>query len=277
MGINSDSSVIIGDGFFSELIISVAAKQSGVNPANFCIFSQDEKRSQELREQYNVQTFSNPKELLSARVIVLAFYPDEAEEILSQIKNYVADGTLILSMLYGLTISKLEKIFLNCAIIRIAITPFIISGSGICAYLVGSTNRADAESIAQIIMSGMDKVIKVSSEQEFDLISKIFFAETFSAYHTINAMIEGAVNAGLSLETSREIAAQIFRGAARTIAEPDAVIESLLSRGQEEKHMEFVQEIGRKLVDRYNMWGMVKETTSEPAEKQKLLRFHYHW
>ena len=268
---------IIGDGLLTELMISTAVKQSNINPAVFYVYSKDENRRKQLREQYNVHTMDNLNELSKAEVVVLALYPDEAEQIVNQIKNKVADDALIISNVYGMSIAKLEKYFPKQAVIRITTTPFIVSGAGLCSYVVGSVHKTDGEVIAQMMLSNIGKIIKVKSEKEFELINEIFFAETISAYYTINGMIEGAISAGLSVDISREIASQIFDGAAKTLASPDSVIEHLVEKANKDKRQSEILKEGQKIIDKYKMWNFIKRSFDDNSQNSKLLRFHYHW
>lgn len=268
---------VIGDGFLAELIVSTAATQAGVAPSDFYIYSQNYQRRRELMENYNVNTFEDLKELSRAKVVVLALPAAEATKILARIKLFVAPNALVTSMVHGLKLETLENYFPNRTVVRVAITTFVINGDGACSYVVGSVNSQEVDGIANFLLSKIGKVFRAADEQEFELLQEMFLATTMTVYNSINGIIEGEIKAGLPLETARKITSQIFKGAAEVVAEPNALLEHLMDKANEERENLGVEEIAQKIVDKYGMWNFAKKSAKEIPAAKKNSRFYHNW
>ena len=269
---------VIGDSFVAELIISTAATRGGVNPAEFYIYSQNYQRRKELVENYNVNTFEDLKELARAKVVVLAIpAAAEAAKTLARIKLFVAPDAVVTSLIHGLKLETLENYFPNRAVVRVALTSFVINGDGVCTYVTGSVNSQEIDTILNAILEKIGKVFRADNEQEFELIQEMFLATTLTVYNSINGIIEGEIKAGLPLETARKITSQIFKGAAEVIAEPNALLEHLMDRANEEKENLGIDGIAQKVIDKYGFWNFAKRTAKEFPVDKKPARFYHQW
>lgn len=268
---------VIGDNFLAELIISTAATRGGVNPAEFYIYSQNYQRRKELVESYNVNTFEDLKELSRAKVVVLAIPAAEALKTFSRIKLFVAPDAVVTSLIHGLKLETLENYFPNRTVVRVALTSFVINGDGACTYVAGSVNSQEIDTIANAMLSKIGKVFRAGNEQEFELMQEMFLATTLTVYNSINGIIEGEIKAGLPLETARKITSQIFKGAAEVIAEPNALLEHLMDRANEEKENLGIKEIAQKTIDKYGFWNFAKRTAKEFPVDKKPSRFYHQW
>ena len=269
---------VIGDSFVAELIISTAATRGGVNPAEFYIYSQNYQRRKELVENYNVNTFEDLKELARAKVVVLAIpAAAEAAKTLARIKLFVAPDAVVTSLIHGLKLETLENYFPNRAVVRVALTSFVINGDGVCTYVTGSVNSQEIDTILNAILEKIGKVFRADNEQEFELIQEMFLATTLTVYNSINGIIEGEIKAGLPLETARKITSQIFKGAAEVIAEPNALLEHLMDRANEEKENLGIDGIAQKIIDKYGFWNFAKRTAKEFPVDKKPARFYHQW
>ena len=276
----SDISIraIIGDGIPTELLITSALKQLDANPVEVYVFSKNEIRRRELSQRYGVKTFENPQLLSKAQIVTIAIFPDEFQKIIPQIKDFVAKDALIVSMVYGLTISELEKIFPNRPVIRVIANPFMISGVGTCAYTTGSINSADADGIAQMILSAFGKIIKVNTEEELQNVQDVTFAETILSYHLIESMIEGSMKAGLTSEKSIEIVTQVLAGAIATITDKDAKSKEFIDNAKNDKASQLMINHAKEIIDKYHMWGLLKDSYDDKTPpNSKILKLHYHW
>lgn len=266
---------VIGDSFLAELIISTAATRGGVNPADFYIYSQNYQRRRELMENYNVNTFEDLKELSRAKVVVLAIPAADAAKTLARIKLFVAPDAVVSSLIHGLKLETLENLFPNRTVARIALTSFVINGEGVCTYVTGSVNSQEIGNIANAMLSKIGKVFRAANEQEFELIQEMFLATTLTAYYSINSIIEGEIKAGLPMETARKITSQIFKGAAEVVSEPNALLEHLMDRANEERDNLGITEIAQKTIDKYGMWNFAKKSAKDiPAVKKP---FYHQW
>ena len=266
---------IIGNNFLTELIITASYKHSKSDTSNFYVYGEDEEHLKKISENYGVHLIKNLDELSEIKFVVLALNYDHATKILQRIKNFISKDTLVVSWIYNFSISEIIKFFPVQSIIRGVFTPIVISGSGIFSYCVGKVNAKDSESFAEFFFSNLGKIIKVKSEKELEIISKIILSETIASYLEINAMIESGIKAGLTRETSIEIATGIMSGTIRTLTVKDPVIEYLLTKANEEKNLQEMIDEAKKIISEYEMWNFAKDNTE--SAKKSLLKFHYNW
>ena len=265
---------IIGNNFLTELIVSASYKHFQSNTSNFYVYGEDEEDLKEIRENYGVHLVKNLAELSEIKFVVLALNYDQVK-ILQEIKNFVTEDALIVSWIYNFSIAELTKFFPTQSIIRGVFTPIVISGSGIFSYCVGKVNAKDSENFAEFFFSNLGKIIKVKSEKELETVGEIILSETVASYLEINAMIEGGIKAGLTRETSIEIATGIMSGTVRTLTEKDPVIEYLLTKANEEKNLQKIIDEAKKIISEYEMWNFAKD--EKETAKKDLLKFHYRW
>ena len=266
---------IIGDSFVTEIILTAVAKQIGEDTSDVYIYCKSDERRKYFREQYNVNAVVDADEFLSnVKILVLAFSADD--DFANELENFsekIPHDTLIISYVNGMKISALEKIFPNHAIIRAVMSPMIVSGAGIGAYVVGSVSSVDSESLAQFVMSQLGKVIKVSSEDEFEKVAKLIFGGTFYISTAINALTESGINNGLSVEKSQTIVAEVVRGILKTLTSSDDVIKYLIKQAEGEKE---AFEVGKKILEEYGIISTLSKAF-DSADVKEIFKFRYHY
>ena len=266
---------IIGDSFVTEIILTAVAKQIGEDTSDVYIYCKSDERRKYFREQYNVNAVVDADEFLSnVKILVLAFSADD--DFANELENFsekIPHDTLIISYVNGMKISALEKIFPNHAIIRAVMSPMIVSGAGIGAYVVGSVSSIDSESLAQFVMSQLGKVIKVSSEDEFEKVAKLIFGGTFYISTAINALTESGINNGLSVEKSQTIVAEVVRGILKTLTSSDDVIKYLIKQAEGEKE---AFKVGKKILEEYGIISTLSKAF-DSADVKEIFKFRYHY
>ena len=267
---------IIGDSFVTEIILTAVHRlKIGGDTSDVYIYCKSDERRKYFREQYNVNAVVDADEFLSnVKVLVLAFSADD--NFANELENFsekIPHDTLIISYVNGMKISALEKIFPNHAIIRAVMSPMIVSGAGIGAYVVGSVSSVDSESLAQFVMSQLGKVIKVSSEDEFEKVAKLIFGGTFYISTAINALTESGINNGLSVEKSQTIVAEVVRGILKTLTSSDDVIKYLIKQAEGEKE---AFKVGKKILEEYGIISTLRKAF-DSADVKEIFKFRYHY
>lgn len=266
---------VIGDSFVTELILTAIAKKFSESAADVYIYCRSEERSKYFREQYNARAVVNADEFLpKVKVLVLTFNADdEFENELDDIAKKIPRDTLIISYVYGMKVATIEKYFPGHPIIRVVMSPMMIAGAGVGAYVVGSVSSADAESLAQFAMSQFGKVIKVSSENELEKVADLILGGTMYTFMAINALIESGIKNGIEEEKSQEIVAEVVKGSVKTLINPDDVIKYLLQQGRGEKR---IFELGKKILEDYGIISTLSKSF-DSADVKEIFKFRYHY
>ena len=252
---------IIGDSFITEILVTAFARNVtiGKNLSNLYIACQSKERRDYFRENYNIKAVTDANIFLpKVKVLVLAFQTGEdCEKIISEIAPVVPKGTLIISCTYGLKIATLEKFFPNSPVIRIVMNPTIITGNGICVYFVGSVNPTDAEAIAQLILTQVGETIKMASEEELELAAELILSGTIFSFAVANALTACGVKNNLPVDKSIKISSQILSGVAKTVADSDDTVKSIV-KGLQNQNKFF--ELGKTLIEKYKILQSLQDS-----------------
>ncbi len=175
-------------------------------------------RRQFLEEQYGVVTTAQNQDVLTAPTILLAIKPQVWTSAVQDLK--VPADRLIISILAGVTIDQLEKVFPDQAIVRsMPNTPATV-GEGVTAISQGSKVSAQQYQLAVNIFQTVGKVIPVS-ESQLDAVTGLSGSGPAYVAIMIEALADGGVAAGLPRITAQELALQTVLGTAYLLAESD--------------------------------------------------------
>ncbi len=247
----SFNKVFIGSGLVSEIFLHALIRHKGESPNDFFILGKKVERCRQLMSKYQIRATTNHHSFVaSAGLIVLAVdltdipdIPDIAEEIRDQIKP----GTLILSVTPNFRIEQIEDFFPGFPVIRLGLTLSAISGMNIGAYCCSEMASLDTVPFAKYLMESLGKLIEVHSEDDFEKLWNITFAQVTMSYVSMNCMLAAAMKLGLPPDLARTVGIHVFQGTAETFKRK--YNDDLLRRAFEYKDvfhigMELANEIG---------------------------------
>lgn len=203
----------------AEAIISRLLQQNIYLPQQIIISEpQAEKRSYWEQQYQVVTTADNSQVFLNAEVLLLAIKPQifnvvsqELSPIISQNQN-----SLILSILAGVTINKLQSAFPSHPIMRVMPNTPAIVGSGVTAIASNPQITADHLSIAQAIFSAIGEIVEVP-ETLMDGVTGLSGSGPAFVAIMIEALSDGGVAVGLPRNIAQKLALQTVLGTAELI------------------------------------------------------------
>ena len=215
-----DKIAFIGMGNMGKALLKGALKTM---PSNRFMFS-DKFPSEEIINEFGVEgTTDNVRCVKEAKYIFLAVKPQVFSEIKEEIKNYVTEDKVIVSIMAGITIEKLQSAFGNARVIRVMPnTPALVEAgmSGVC---FGDAELSEEEK--QTVFSVLEVCGKVSvvTESLMSAVTCVSGSSPAYVYVFIEALADSAVKYGLPRETAYEMAAQAVLGAAKMVLETGMV------------------------------------------------------
>ncbi len=222
--------IVGGDEFFTEVIIrglTINAAADGYYFGNF-----NENVGRRIANKYGVHFVKNIDDFVSnSALLFLSFEPADTEKILKHLAEKVNPQALIVSAVPDLKLKKLEETFPNNEIIRLFITPSIISGQGLGAYVVSKNASISAQSVAEIILKDCGDVINVENETELEKIADYLVANTYVSYVTIQNMLRSAKKLGLSEMEANFVVSKLFSGSVYTLIENGKDTAAMIRRG----------------------------------------------
>ena len=162
-------------------------------------------------------------------VVFIATTPNFAEEVLTQIKDYVTKDHLIVSICAGVTTRFTESILgENKRVVRVMPnTPaLVLEGmSGVCGGKYAQEN--DVKFVVELL-SNIGKAIEVTEEQ-MDIVTAISGSGPAFYYKVINEIARAGEKLGLDYEKALTLSIQTAVGSAKMLLNSDKSAEDLIA------------------------------------------------
>ena len=212
---------IIGGGVMAEAIASrlLAAK---IYPASTILVSEPQNQRQEFWQQkYGVQITSDNQTLVEkASIILLAVKPQILDKVLTQLdlSSLTTNQPLIISILAGTTLEKLESAFVECPVIRVMPNTPATVGAGMSA--IASSKKVNSAHIkaAKKIFAAVGQVVEVP-ESMMDGVTGLSGSGPAFVALMIEALADGGVAVGLPRAIALQLAIQTVLGTASLLKE----------------------------------------------------------
>lgn len=210
---------IIGGGNLGGSVAFGLIKSKQIQPSALTVSDKYTGVLKKFQDQGAVVTSSNIDAVKGADIIIMAIKPYQAQEIIAEIKPFLASNQILISAVAGLGLLKLEE---------------AVSGSGVQTFrIMPNTAIAIQESMTLISTN-------VKSEETCNLVVHIFdqlgkasiIPEDLMAAATVlgscgiafalrymRAAMQGGIEMGFSAEMAQFITAQTVKGAAELILE----------------------------------------------------------
>ena len=212
----SFNKVFIGSGLTAELFLNALIRHKGESPDDFYILSKNKERCEELAYKYQIRATTNFHAFISkAKVVVLAVDLPDLDGIpalVNLIRGQVPPDALINSVTPRLKIAKIEEYFPNHPVMRLSINFSAPNGNSIGSYWCGSVSPEDTAPVAKFLVECFGELLEVNSEEEFEKIHEIIFAQNCSVYLSMKTFIDAYLKLGLTHEQARKIAVNTYKG-----------------------------------------------------------------
>lgn len=164
-------------------------------------------------------TASNAEVATSSGTLVVAVKPDLVVPVLEEVRPYVNDRQLILSIAAGVPLKKLEDtLFEGARVIRVMPNTPALVGASASAYAMGEYATAEDGATAQKLLSALGLVYEVK-EKLLDAVTGLSGSGPAYVYLMIEALSDGGVAAGLPRDIAIRLAAQTVLGSAKLLLE----------------------------------------------------------
>lgn len=171
----------------------------------------------------------------NSRFVFLGVKPGMVAEIADECKQYLHNDSVVISMLAGVTLEKLETLFgKSTKIIRIMPNTPCTVGSGIILYTKNMNVSDEDLSDFKNILSGAGLLDEIS-ENLIDIAGTITGCGPAFAYLFIESLADGAVACGLQRAKALQYISQMLVGSAQMVLQtgkhPDLLKDEVCSPG----------------------------------------------
>jgi pyrroline-5-carboxylate reductase len=204
---------VIGCGKMSHAFLQGICRSVGQDLESICIYDPDESRLRLFEADFKAVTVSKADLIARSDLIILGVKPNQVREALEDTLVYWHEDKILLSIAAGVRSSYLEQLFSDRVprVIRAMPNTPCLVGEGMVALCAGrSANAADLVRVESLFLaSGKAIIVK---EQDMDAVTAVSGSGPAYVFLVVEAMIDAAVNVGLSSEVARELVLQTVKG-----------------------------------------------------------------
>ncbi|MEK7872107.1 MAG: pyrroline-5-carboxylate reductase [Nitrospirota bacterium] len=210
----------IGGGNMAEAMIRGIIKAGLCNKKDIFVSDVSPDRLSLLKEKYGIETRSGNKEVLKlSDLIVLSVRPLVADSVLAEIKDQFDPGTLVISIVTGIPISRIaEGIDKKARVIRAVPNLPVLVGDGLTAISPGKGVTDEETKWISSLFNSVGRSI-VLEEKYLDAVTGLAGSGPAFVFLILEAMADGGVKMGLPRETAMLLASQTLMGSARMVLE----------------------------------------------------------
>jgi pyrroline-5-carboxylate reductase len=212
------TTAIFGAGVMGEPLLSGLIR-AGRDVADLSITEKRTDHAAELNAKYGVSVLDNATAAKSADVLVLVVKPQDMDGLLSEIRDHVVPGNLVVSLAAGITTGYLEsRLPGGSSVVRVMPNTPALVDQGMAAISPGQHCTPEHLDEAEALLRSCGRVVQVPEKYQ-DAVTAISGSGPAYIFYVVEAMIEAGVVLGLPRATSTELVVQTLFGAATMLKE----------------------------------------------------------
>lgn len=209
----------VGAGSMAEAIIAGLLAKKIIQPTQITAMNrQDQEKLKRLSNTYQIHTTTNKEEALkNADIVVLAFKPKNITEGIDNIREYIHEKQLFISILAGITTPFIEEV-LNFPAPVIRVMPNTSATVGLSATAISSGRYASDEHVkmAEQLFAAIGTVTIVPEEQQ-DAVTGVAGSGPAYIYYLVEAMERAARELGFDEQQGKTLVLETLKGAVKRL------------------------------------------------------------
>ncbi len=212
------TTTIFGAGVMGETPLS-GLLRAGRAPQAIAITEKRADHADTLREKYGVRVLDNAAGAEAADTLVLVVKPQDMDGLLSEIRDHVHPGNLVVSLAAGIPTAYLEsRLPEGSSVVRVMPNTPALVDQGMAALSPGQHCTAEHLAEAEALLASCGKVVQVPERYQ-DAVTAISGSGPAYIFYVVESMIEAGVLLGLPRATATELVVQTLYGAATMLRE----------------------------------------------------------
>ena len=204
----------IGCGNMGSALISAVMKCRDVE---LLISDKNEILASAVAEKHGGLVVDTIRLAKESEVIFLAVKPNIIPAVAAEIKEYLRDGALIVSMAAGVKIEALADVLGEARIIRIMPNTPVAVGAGMITYAVGCSVTDGQVEIFKKLLSEAGTLDRIS-EELIDAATAVAGCGPAFVYMFVEAIADAGVQCGLCREKALLYATETLKGASQMVS-----------------------------------------------------------
>ncbi|MBQ7572893.1 MAG: pyrroline-5-carboxylate reductase [Clostridia bacterium] len=225
----------IGSGNMATAIVGgiIGSDIAGVN--EIIVSDINEQSLDAIYNKYKVATTLHNKEVAESDILFLCVKPNVVYKVIDEIKDFVTPDTVVVSIVAGQSIEKLEKAFeREIKLVRVMPNTPALVGEGMSALSKNANVSENEIKYVEKVFNGFG-IARVVDEKLMDAVTAVSGSSPAYAFMMIEAMADGAVMNGMPRDMAYTFAAQALLGSAKMVLDtgmhPGALKDMVCSPG----------------------------------------------
>lgn len=212
---------ILGAGNIGRALIGGLIRGNEITPERIRATRRNPAGLEMLKDQFPgiCAGTDNPAAVTDASVVVLAVKPQNAAEVVAEVRDHVRDDAMVISVLAGVTTDELQREFgRELAVVRaMPNTPALVD-QGATVLAAGKRATEEHLAVAEHMFRAVGEV-EVLPEYLLDGVTGLSGSGPAYVYMMIEALTDGGVKQGIPRPIALRLAAQTVFGAAKLVLE----------------------------------------------------------
>jgi len=210
----------IGSGKMAQAMMNGIIQSKLVNPEDIIASAKTEETLDYVKRNFEVNvTLDNNVVAQEADYLFLAVKPYYYSTVIEEIREYISEHTVVITIAAGVTIQSIEESFRrDVKVVRsMPNTPSLV-GEGMTAYCINHhLSEEEAKYVHEIFASFGS--VELVNESLMDAVPAISGSSPAYVYMFIEALADGGVKQGFTRKQAYTFAAQAVLGAAKMVLE----------------------------------------------------------
>lgn len=207
------------------------SKSSLLNRHKLMIFDKSPELIASLRKISHFDIFDKMEDCLpQADVVFIAVKPYHCDALFAEMKPLVNDGQIIVSIMAGVTINKIQENLGIRKVIRAMPNLPAQVGKGVTSYTESKEVSRVELLMIRNLLDTTGESIRVKNENFIDASTGISGSGPAYVFYFMQAMLEAALKMGFSKNDSKILVSQTFEGAVELFNQSDLSPDSWMKR-----------------------------------------------
>lgn len=258
----------VGAGSMAEAIIAGLLAKKMIQPTQITAMNrQNREKLQRLTKTYGIHTTTDKEEAVTnADIVVLAFKPKNIIEGIDNIREYIHEKQLFISILAGITTPFIEEV-LNFSAPVIRVMPNTSAAVGLSATAISSGKYASMEhvKIAEQLFKAIGTVTVVPENLQ-DAVTGVAGSGPAYIYYFVEAMERAALELGIDEQQGKALVLETLKGAVKMLESspktPAELYKEVMSPGG-------ATEAAIKVLESYEFQQAIVAAIKRSAERAK--------
>lgn len=163
----------------------------------------------------------------TTQLVILAVKPQDFPTVAIQLKPFLTTDQIVLSIMAGVTIQKIETLLGIPKIVRCMPNTPAKLGVGVTGFYNQGLNNAEEKTI-QAMLESTGKALKLKEESMLNAVTAISGSGPAYFYYFLRAIVQAGKDLGMSEGMAKELASETMLGAYHLLQNSEASFDELI-------------------------------------------------